>query len=147
MKTLIILSHNGGNGLSRYVCDIIDINKNIQIITNEERIYNKIHNIQIISNNKILELLENLEDNKDTIIHINILPNYRTVDTNKYIDIMANYKLTKIITTIHDTYWFNQQEPNKLPKNIDTKLCDKLFFNSSLLFFLQNLYIIYTINM
>lgn len=144
MKTLIILSHNGGNGLSRYVCDIIDINKNIQIITNEERIYNKIHNIQIISNNKILELLENLEDNKDTIIHINILPNYRTVDTNKYIDIMANYKLTKIITTIHDTYWFNQQEPNKLPKNIDTKLCDKLFFNSSLAIFpsksIYNLY-------
>lgn len=144
MKTLIILSHNGGNGLSRYVCDIIDINKNIQIITNEERIYNKTHNIQIISNNKILELLENLEDNKDTIIHINILPNYRTVDTNKYIDIIANYKLTKIITTIHDTYWFNQQEPNKLPKNIDTKLCDKLFFNSSLVIFpsksIYNLY-------
>jgi len=144
MKTLIILSHNGGNGLSRYVCDIIDINKNIQIITNEERIYNKTHNIQIISNNKILELLENLEDNKDTIIHINILPNYRTVDTNKYIDIIANYKLTKIITTIHDTYWFNQQEPNKLPKIIDTKLCDKLFFNSSLVIFpsksIYNLY-------
>jgi hypothetical protein len=144
MKTIIILSHNGGNGLSRYVCDIIDINKNIQIITNEERIYNKTHNIQIISNNKILELLENLEDNKDTIIHVNILPNYRTVDTNKYIDIIANYKLTKIITTIHDTYWFNQQEPNKLPKIIDTKLCDKLFFNSSLVIFpsksIYNLY-------
>ena len=62
MKTIIILSHNGGNGLSRYVCDIIDINKNIQIITNEERIYNKTQNIQILSNNKILELSRSLND-------------------------------------------------------------------------------------
>jgi len=142
MKTVIILSHNGGNGLSRYVCDIIDItlkyNNDIQIITNEERIYIKNKNVQILSNSKILELLENLEDDKDTIIHINILPNYKIVDVNKYIDILVKYKMTKIITTVHDTYWFNQQEPNKIPSIVDTKICDELFFSSSLVIFPSN---------
>jgi len=116
----------------------------IQIITNEERVYKKTENIQILSNDKILDLLENLEDNKDTIIHINILPNYKTVNVNKYIDIIIKHKKTQIITTIHDTYWFNQQEPNKIPENINTNICNKIFFNSSLIIFpsksIYNLY-------
>jgi hypothetical protein len=69
------------------------LRKAIQIITNEERIYNKTHNIQIISNNKILELLENLEDNKDTIKDLDItLDKFKQLIKTKISDSMIIFR-------------------------------------------------------
>ena len=133
MSILIIVSHNGGNGLSKYEYDLIEKKHNFfsQVITNESRT-KKLSNVQIVSNNEMLDILENIDFY--SIVHLNILPNYKTVNIDNYVSKLISNKYVKLYVTIHDIYWFNQKEPNS-NVIIKTDICNKLLQNSFLVIF------------
>lgn len=132
-KMYVLLSHNGGGGLSKYVNDIIsnindviDINA-YDVITNERKKVNG-STIHIKSDNILDYININNKFYDETIIHFNIFPHYKKYNI-KTIDEQFNkfFSLTncKIIITVHDFFWLFQQEPNILIKDFDSTEIDQ----------------------
>lgn len=130
-KLYIMLSHDVGGGLSKYVVDFL-INVKINdydIITNETR---SIENVKYVDN--IIDYIYNsTKYYDDVILHFNILPNYLKYD-NKTIKIFFDkvYSLNiKVIITIHDFFLFYPTNPNPtieyfLENDIDKKQIENI---------------------
>jgi hypothetical protein len=140
---IIMLSHKGGGGLSKYVNDVIDIqvekHKSLQIITNEP---NNNCSVNVLSSDNILKYIKKIST--PVLLHINIHPYYYNITLNKlddFVNTIILKKNIKIILTIHDYFWLFINKPNIT--NIDfykssaisSNICQKIFNHSNLVIF------------
>lgn len=129
----IIMSHNAGGGLSRYVHDfienipkIIDVN-NYDIVCNESK-YKNNNDIIYVDNNVMIEYIyDNRKKYEDVIVHFNIFPKYNLYNIETINETFNNFFELKIqvIITVHDFYWIDQKNPNLLIREYEEIVLDK----------------------
>jgi glycosyltransferase involved in cell wall biosynthesis len=125
-KIIIILSHNLGGGVSKYVNDLLT---NIEIVCHKYFEYEIItneslegknslkSNIKYVHGKRILEFLEsNIESSYEIILHINeFTERFSKYSIESIKSILLSFKKNvrrKIIITVHDYYWMLPANPN-----------------------------------
>lgn len=128
-KSIVILSHNKGGGLSKYVNDLLNFKEylhldfnNYNFVSNQKNLLDK--NYMYYTDHDIIYYLNNTYF-EDLILHLN--GNF--LDYNDILKLINNLKANKlkIVITIHDFYWFLCNSPNSY-NNED--LLDGVFENN-----------------
>ena len=113
-KSIVILSHNKGGGLSKYINDLLNFKQylhvdfnNYNFVSNQENLLDK--NYIYYTNDEIVYYLNNTYF-EELILHLN--GNF--LDYKKILNLIDNLKVKslKIVITIHDFYWFLCNNPN-----------------------------------
>jgi len=161
-KYIYLIEHGLGGGLSKYVKDLISYFPNILKDYNDYDIYvnTLIHEHHILVAPNFPQSLDKLNDIYESgILHINILPFYKTYDVNKFnelLDIFKKYSTMKVFITLHDLFWLYPHEPNLkinemyFPSNEHIDIIQKIFSHCSKLIIptmtVKNIYERYGIN-
>ncbi len=131
LNSVVILSHNIGGGLSKYVNDLLRFKEHLhydyehfEYVSNQDG-ENKQKYKYYDNNEIVIYLTENNFNN--LIIHLNgNLYNY-----SKISQILNNVKATnlKIIITIHDFYWMFEKDPNIIYPSWNNRIFDNNVIN------------------